>query len=477
MKNKEEKNKNDLEQMSLLNRKRKNKNKKKDIKYDDNISIETSLEISKIHSYINHEEIKNKKKGDIMENENDQNINNTIKDPILLIKKTLINFNTDESKFQRGRMNPEIFPEEEKKNSYYVQRYYFFSLFDKGIQMDRESWYSVTPEEISEYISSIIPDSSDSSILDGFCGCGGNIISFSKHFKKVLANDLVESKINMTKNNSKIYECPDNIQYYNKDYFDLDFGDEQIDYIFLSPPWGGPEYKKDKIYSLKKWINPDIEKIIEKSLKISKNIIFYLPRNTDLEELANLLNEYDKEGIKSVNNTILLDVQYLNSASKIKAILVLYGPKFNSIKIKLIREFLINSVFRKNSNKINQIKVKRQINILKIIGYSEYIRNFIDLKESKKEFSGNSFLEIIEKYFIQNIMDKEQIIEFEKLCKIKNVNNDDKNENYLLGEYSEKEKEKENINQIKMDIEKEFIDLRKILSEEQFNKIKENIFF
>ena len=333
MKNKEEKNKNDLEQMSLLNRKRKNKNKKKDIKYDDNISIETSLEISKIHSYINHEEIKNKKKGDIMENENDQNINNTIKDPILLIKKTLINFNTDESKFQRGRMNPEIFPEEEKKNSYYVQRYYFFSLFDKGIQMDRESWYSVTPEEISEYISSIIPDSSDSSILDGFCGCGGNIISFSKHFKKVLANDLVESKINMTKNNSKTYECPDNIQYYNKDYFDLDFGDEQIDYIFLSPPWGGPEYKKDKIYSLKKWINPDIEKIIEKSLKISKNIIFYLPRNTDLEELANLLNEYDKEGIKSVNNTILLDVKYLNSASKIKAILVLYGPKFNSIKI------------------------------------------------------------------------------------------------------------------------------------------------
>ena len=477
MKNKEEKNKNDLEQMSLLNRKRKNKNKKKDIKYDDNISIETSLEISKIHSYINHEEIKNKKEGDIMENENNQNINNTIKDPILLIKKTLINFNTDESKFQRGRMNPEIFPEEEKKNSYYVQRYYFFSLFDKGIQMDRESWYSVTPEEISEYISSIIPDSSDSSILDGFCGCGGNIISFSKHFKKVLANDLVESKINMTKNNTKIYECPDNIQYYNKDYFDLDFGDEQIDYIFLSPPWGGPEYKKDKIYSLKKWINPDIEKIIEKSLKISKNIIFYLPRNTDLEELANLLNEYDKEGIKSVNNTILLDVQYLNSASKIKAILVLYGPKFNSIKIKLIREFLINSVFRKNSNKINQIKVKRQINILKIIGYSEYIRNFIDLKESKKEFSGNSFLEIIEKYFIQNIMDKEQIIEFEKLCKIKNVNNDDKNENYLLGEYSEKEKEKENINQIKMDIEKEFIDLRKILSEEQFNKIKENIFF
>ena len=366
---------------------------------------------------------------------------------------------------------------EEKANSYYVQRYYFFSLFDKGVQMDKESWYSVTPEEISDYISSIIPDSLSSSILDGFCGCGGNIISFSKNFNKVYANDLFENKINMTKNNTKIYDCPDNIKYYNKDYFDLDLSNEKIDYIFLSPPWGGPEYKNDKIYSLKKWMNPNVEKIIEKSLSFSRNLIFYLPRNTDLIELANLLNKYDKENIQSLNNTILLDVKYLNSASKIKAILILYGPKFNLIKVKLVRQSLINSVFKKN-NKANEYKVKKQINILKVIGYSKYIKNFIDYKRSKKDISGNIFLEMLEKYFIKNIMDEEEIEEYEKLDKIKNNNinyEENANDNLMNVETNENE-EKKNENENKNEIN-DFIDLREILSEEVFKEAKKEIFY
>ena len=407
----EEKNKNEGE-ISLLNKKRKNNNKqsKKEKKNIENLSKETILEIKKVKKELIENERENIKE-ELDEKENIIDNSKDDEETILLMKKTLINFNTDEGKFQKGRINHQNFTEEEKLNSYFVQRYYFFSLFDKGIQMDKESWYSVTPEEISEYISSIIQDSKDSSILDGFCGCGGNIIYFSKYFKKVIANDLFESKINMTKNNTKIYECPDNIEYYNKDYFELDLKNEQIDYVFLSPPWGGPEYKKDKIYSMKKWVTPDIEKILQKSLEFSKNLILYLPRNTDLDELSNLLNLYDKETIESVNNTILFDIKYLKSASKIKAILVLYGPKFNTMKIKLIREYLINSVFRKNSNKINEAKVKKQINILKVIGYSEYVSQFIRYKDIKKDFSGNSFLEILEKYFLENVMDEEQIKE------------------------------------------------------------------
>jgi hypothetical protein len=34
-------------------------------------------------------------------------------------------------------------------NKFWLQRYYYFSKFDKGIMMDNESWYSVTPEEIA----------------------------------------------------------------------------------------------------------------------------------------------------------------------------------------------------------------------------------------------------------------------------------------------------------------------------------------
>ena len=224
-------------------------------------------------------------------------------------------------------------------------------------------------------------------------------------------------------------------------------------------------------------MNPDIEKIIEKSLLLSENLMFYLPRNTDLEELANLLYKYNKDSIKNLNNTILFDVKYLNSASKIKAILVLYGPKFNFIKVKLIREFLINSVFRKNSNKANETKVKKQINILKIIGYSKYVKNFIDYKEMKKDYSGNFFLENLEKYFIDKIMDEEEIVEYEQLCKLKNINYDDDNEkkdklmNIDFNEKENKNNQNEELNQ------NEFIDLREILSEEQFNLAKQDYFF
>jgi hypothetical protein len=37
--------------------------------------------------------------------------------------------------------------------SFWHQRYYYYTEFDKGIKMDYESWYSVTPEPIAKYSS------------------------------------------------------------------------------------------------------------------------------------------------------------------------------------------------------------------------------------------------------------------------------------------------------------------------------------
>ena len=372
----------------------------------------------------------------------------------------------------KGKKNQDKFPELEKYNPYYIQRFYFFSLFDKGIQMDQESWYSVTPEEISEYIASIIPNSNNSIILDAFCGCGGNTISLSKKFKSVIANDLYEEKINMTKNNVKIYNCPDNIIYHANDFLKLNLKEEKIDYVFLSPPWGGPEYKNETVYSLKKWITPDIDKIIEKSFKISKNIILYLPRNTDLEELANIIYKYDKNDIESLSNTILLDVKYLNSASKVKAILVSYGPKFNTVKVKLVKKYIINSIFQKNSHNINPNKMKKQLNILKIIGYSEYLKNFVIYKQRKKDYSGNIFLENLENFFVENIMDEKEKEEYENVNKI-NIIDEGEKINVDINEKKDSNIEQEHIGLINND----FVDLRQVLTEENFNKVKNDVFF
>lgn len=40
-----------------------------------------------------------------------------------------------------------------QRTKYYDQRYRLFSLFDYGIKLDEESWFSVTPEVIAKHIA------------------------------------------------------------------------------------------------------------------------------------------------------------------------------------------------------------------------------------------------------------------------------------------------------------------------------------
>ena len=123
-------------------------------------------------------------------------------------------------------------------NKFWNQRYYYFSKFDKGIKMDEDSWYSVTPEEIAKYTAKLIKGKT---IIDGFCGCGGNVIQFSKYCSKVYAIDISKSKLDLCKNNCEVYNCKNNIEFIHSDFLEMK-NKIKADYIFLSPPWGGTEY-------------------------------------------------------------------------------------------------------------------------------------------------------------------------------------------------------------------------------------------
>ena len=137
------------------------------------------------------------------------------KNTYIITKTKIEKFNTNNFLFSEGRMNLK----DQDPSSRYAQRYYYFSLFDQGIKMDDESWYSVTPEEIAIYIAGLVKDNKESVITDAFCGCGGNVIQFSKTFKSVNAVDISKDKIELTQNNSSVYSCPNNITYYHKDFF------------------------------------------------------------------------------------------------------------------------------------------------------------------------------------------------------------------------------------------------------------------
>ena len=56
---------------------------------------------------------------------------------------------------------------------YWNQRFRLFSKFDDGIELDRESWFSVTPEVIAKHIAERCQCDL---IVDAFCGVGGNTI-------------------------------------------------------------------------------------------------------------------------------------------------------------------------------------------------------------------------------------------------------------------------------------------------------------
>ncbi|XP_061696403.1 trimethylguanosine synthase isoform X2 [Syngnathoides biaculeatus] len=85
------------------------------------------------------------------------------------------------SKHWRQRQVPENMITEPGLAKYWAQRYRLFSRFDEGIKLDREGWFSVTPEKIAEHIALRVESSLSNTqlVIDAFCGVGGNSIQFA----------------------------------------------------------------------------------------------------------------------------------------------------------------------------------------------------------------------------------------------------------------------------------------------------------
>lgn len=145
------------------------------------------------------------------------------------------------------------------------------------------------------------------------------------------AIDIDLNKIDLCKNNTEVYECGDNISFICQDFLKVNSKKiKNADTVFLSPPWGGIDYKSSSDYSLKKWITPDINDIIRKSKSLAENLIFYLPRNTKPEELFEILSEIYKD---EEDDTLFAEVQILKSANKIKALLIFFGQNYNHVSL------------------------------------------------------------------------------------------------------------------------------------------------
>ena len=172
-----------------------------------------------------------------------------------------------------------------------------------GLNYDEEGLYSITHPKEADLISlSIIEElkTNDIHIIDLTAGCGGNMISFMKHFTKVSGVEINNDRYNILKANLAKYPfnnyeliCDDAINNL-KDIYDV---------YFIDPPWGGPDYKKN--ISIDLYLSDlSLEDFILK-LPINKLIVLKLPFNYNIENL----NKFHIIKKFSLNNILIIFIE------------------------------------------------------------------------------------------------------------------------------------------------------------------------
>jgi len=79
-------------------------------------------------------------------------------------------------------------------------------------------------------------------------------------------------------------------------------------------------------------MSPNIFDIVRTSLQIAPRIIFFLPRTLQLDELHQIIEKVQIESEKGARD-ILFDVHILNSANKIKALMIIFTNDLSSVNL------------------------------------------------------------------------------------------------------------------------------------------------
>lgn len=200
--------------------------------------------------------------------------------------------------------------------------------------------------------------------------CKSAVASFdvSDQCPPVIAIDNNPTRLALARHNAQIYGVADHIEFILADFVSFaksylashtppaSRDARKIDAIFLSPPWGGPSYlggsapplkgnndedeeakKTDAVYGYPPYSLASIHPIhgaelFDLSRKITKNIAYYLPRNTRMEEVSELLRDSQAEngtelGKRGGNKEPeeMVEVEEAWTGSKLKAITCYFG--------------------------------------------------------------------------------------------------------------------------------------------------------
>jgi trimethylguanosine synthase len=189
-------------------------------------------------------------------------------------------------------------------------------------------------------------------ILDAFCGVGGNTIAFARCAGVyVMAYDNDKTRLDLASHNTAVYGVHDTVNFVHDDVIAVlttaasgtaaaANGNRQtsplgnhVDMIFLSPPWGGPEYMDLDTFDLRSSVlvsGLDILDLVELALAITPNVACFLPRNADLRPFVSMFAN-SKIISKRGHLTLPMEIEknYLNG--KLKAITLYFGQLAESM--------------------------------------------------------------------------------------------------------------------------------------------------
>lgn len=185
---------------------------------------------------------------------------------------------------------------------YWALRYNLFSKFTRGILLDEESFYSACPEVLSVHIARRCHGKT---AIDPFCGAGGNIIQLAKTRKNCIAMDIDANKIFMAKNNAQVYGVQNKIKFETRDFFET-VDRPKADVLYMSPPWGGPDYLNIDVFKLSHMFRSQGggQRLLQIAREISPKVAIHLPRNIDIKECVAIAEYLNFERIKIEKNII-----------------------------------------------------------------------------------------------------------------------------------------------------------------------------
>lgn len=142
---------------------------------------------------------------------------------------------------------------------------------------DEEGQFSMTPRTIAEaHAAALEPKST---VIDPFCGVGGDAIAMALAGHSVLASDSSSARVNLAEQNAGHFDAQANIEFSTQEAthaIGAGLTAHRGACLFLDPPWGGPDWNRDSM---------DFAKLIgsvpglERAISSADRILIKLPRN------------------------------------------------------------------------------------------------------------------------------------------------------------------------------------------------------